>query len=70
VKALGVPGYHLHFLTSDRRAGGHLLRCAARRVLVQIQHECDFRVSLPENAQFLRADLTRDPSAELDRVER
>ena len=26
-KTLNVPGYHLHFLSEDRRCGGHLLQC-------------------------------------------
>ena len=25
VKGLNVPGYHLHFITEDRKAGGHIL---------------------------------------------
>jgi acetolactate decarboxylase len=24
-KTLNVPGYHLHFLSADRKSGGHLL---------------------------------------------
>lgn len=38
VKAVNVPGYHLHFLTADKQAGGHLLECAAASVQIQIQH--------------------------------
>ena len=65
-----VPGYHLHFLSDDRRSGGHLLDCAGRRLRARVRREADFRVSLPESASFLRADLTRDPAADLDRAEK
>jgi len=68
-KTLSVPGYHLHVLTADRSAGGHVLECLGRGLRLQIQRELDLRVSLPHSAEFLRADLTRDPSADLDKAE-
>ncbi|MBV9386608.1 MAG: acetolactate decarboxylase [Chroococcidiopsidaceae cyanobacterium CP_BM_ER_R8_30] len=70
VKAVNVPGYHLHFLTADKQAGGHLLECAATQVRVQIQHEGDFRMSLPETEAFLKADFSRDTSTELLQAEK
>jgi acetolactate decarboxylase len=70
VKAINVPGYHLHFLTADKQAGGHLLECAAASVQVQIQHEGDFRMSLPETEAFLKADFSRDASIELLQAEK
>jgi acetolactate decarboxylase len=68
-RALSVPGYHLHALTSDRTAGGHVLDCAGRDLRIQVQRELDLRVSLPHSAAFLNADLTRDPTDDLDRAE-
>jgi acetolactate decarboxylase len=68
-KTLSVPGYHLHVLTGDRRAGGHVLECRGRPLRIQIQRELDLRVSLPHSAEFLKADLTRDPTADLDKAE-
>jgi acetolactate decarboxylase len=65
-----VPGYHLHFLSDDRRAGGHLLGCAGRGLRACVRREADFRLSLPESASFLHADLTRDPSEDLDQAEK
>jgi acetolactate decarboxylase len=69
-RTLTVPGYHLHFLTDDRRAGGHVLECSGDDLRVQIQHEAEMRVALPENREFLEADLSRDPGAALDRAEK
>jgi len=70
LKTIEVPGYHLHFITSDRTAGGHLLGCSGRNLTVQIEQVSDLQVALPENEEFLRADLTRDTSKELDTAER
>lgn len=68
-KTLEVPGYHLHFITSNRMAGGHLMECSGRDIRVQIQQVRDLRLALPENQEFLQADLTREVSSELDRAE-
>jgi acetolactate decarboxylase len=47
-----------------------VLDCAGRGLRVQIQREVDLRLSLPESAEYLRADLTRDPSSDLGRAEK
>jgi acetolactate decarboxylase len=65
-----VPGYHLHFLSQDRQSGGHLLACAGHGLRAEVRRVADFRVSLPESASFLRADLTRNPAQDLDRAEK
>jgi len=69
-KSLNIAGWHLHFLTGDRLGGGHLLACAGTGLRVQVQHISDFRMAIPETAEFLRADLTQDTSREIDRAER
>lgn len=69
-RTVNVPGYHLHFLSKDRRIAGHLLDCRAKSLRVQLQHEADFRIAVPETAHFLKADLTRDGSADLEKAER
>ena len=30
-------GYHLHFLTDDQAAGGHLLECSIKNAAVEIE---------------------------------
>lgn len=69
-RAVNVAGYHLHFLSADRRVAGHLLGCKGRSLRVRIQHEADFRIAIPETAHFLKADLTRDGEADLEKAER
>jgi acetolactate decarboxylase len=68
-RALEVPGYHLHFVTRARDAGGHVLDCRAWHLCVQLQEVRDLRVALPANAEFLQADLTHDPAEALARAE-
>lgn len=69
-KSVNIRGWHLHFLSEDRSSGGHLLDIAGAGLIAQVQHLDDFRMAIPENPEFLKADLTADPSAILERVER
>ncbi len=69
-RTINIAGYHLHFLTDNHKSGGHLLDCRAKELTVKIEHSADFRMAIPETATFLKADLTRDPSKELDQAER
>lgn len=65
-----VPGYHFHFLSTDRKRGGHVLECSAVDVKIGGCAMHEMHVSLPETAEFLRADLSRDPSDDLMSAER
>lgn len=68
-KTLNVPGYHLHFISDDRRHGGHLLQCRGKDLHLQIQREGSYHVVLPETEDFLKANLRRDPTADLAQAE-
>ncbi|HUO09396.1 MAG TPA: acetolactate decarboxylase [Phycisphaerae bacterium] len=68
-KTLNVPGYHLHFISDDRKSGGHLLQCRGANLSLQIQREGDYHIALPETEDFYKADLRRDPSADLAKAE-
>ena len=68
-KGLNVPGYHLHFLTADRSAGGHVLECRPGRVRVQLAEMNELIVRLPQNAAFRTAALDADRQADLHAVE-
>ena len=63
--ALNVAGYHFHFLSEDRRQGGHLLECSGNNLRIRIETLTEFYLSLPESEEFLKADLTGDISNDL-----
>jgi len=69
-RTINVAGWHLHFVTGDRTSGGHVLDCQATDLRVQMQDLADVRIAIPETAAFLQADLSQDPSQELDLAER
>lgn len=63
--AFSIPGYHFHFLSEDRKHGGHLLDCSAGPLRLRVEPLTDFHLALPENETFLRADLSGDTADEL-----
>lgn len=69
-RAVNVTGWHLHFLSDDGLHGGHILNCRGGPLEVELEHMADFRMAIPETAEFLKADLTRDPTAVVEDVER
>jgi len=70
VKGINVPGYHLHFLTKDKSAGGHVLDFVIENAIAQIDYTSQFLLTLPSERAFFNTDLTVDKSKELDAVEK
>ncbi len=70
MKSLNAPGYHLHFLSNDRKHGGHLIECSPGKIRIGIQHIPELKVGLPVTLDYLTADLTRDIGSDLDKAEK
>lgn len=69
-KGLGVPGWHWHFLTSDRARGGHVLEfvLGAGRAKAGLMTVRRMELLLPQ-AGLAGLDLARDRARELHTVE-
>ncbi|MFZ3148772.1 MAG: acetolactate decarboxylase [Methanothrix sp.] len=69
-KGLNVAGYHLHFITADRKAGGHILDLQIDDALVDVDITPGFAMQLPTTGNFYKVDLTQDLQSELEKVEK
>ena len=49
---LNLPGRHLHFLSSDRTRGGHVLSCRPAECVVRVDHEAEIEVELPPGVEL------------------
>lgn len=67
--SVAIPGYHLHFLSDDRRSGGHVMRFDGRDLEVALHIESDLHLALPEDGDFLTTNLSGDHTEQLARVE-
>lgn len=70
VNGINVPGYHLHFISADRKFGGHILTATLQSGKVQMARITEFHITLPQDADsFGKAALNQDYSKELKAVE-
>ena len=69
-KGVNVPGWHFHFLTRDRKGGGHVLDFELRDGAAWLDGKSAVTVLLPDTGDFLRTDLAPDRAGELHRVEK
>ena len=54
---INVAGFHLHFLTDDRSAGGHVLDCEIGDAIAEIDDSTELFLVLPENRAFYDCNL-------------
>ena len=64
-----VPGFHLHFLSTDKSHGGHLLDCSLDSGTLWLQPIDQLVLDLPHSIEYLKADLTKDTLADLNKAE-
>lgn len=50
-------GYHFHYITNDRKAGGHVLDCKVENVKVEVDYKDRWDVVLPNDQEFYNAKL-------------
>ena len=70
VKGINVPGYHIHFISRDRTAGGHVLDFELENGNASIDVTTAFFMELPESGDFYSVELGQDLQAEVESVEK
>ena len=70
VKGINVPGYHLHYLTDDRTAGGHVLDFTIEDAVLELDEITEFSLMIPRTKAFYELDVSEDTKSDLDKVER
>lgn len=70
VEGIEVAGYHLHFISADRRRGGHVLGSRSRGLRVRIDPSDDLHVELPPAVDLADPDLAAATHAAVEAVER
>lgn len=62
-QGISVAGNHIHFISKDRRRGGHMLAFQAVEATVSVSVIKKIHIELPETPEFNKAQLERDDSA-------
>jgi len=55
-----APGYHFHFITAGRDAGGHVLSCELQDVVVDIDYTDQWYTVLPADEAFYAVEMSQD----------
>ena len=66
---LNAVGWHFHFISDDKAAGGHVLDLSADTLEVSMDRTDGFSMILPDNDMFNSFDLTVDQSDDIKKVE-
>ncbi|MFC9919604.1 acetolactate decarboxylase [Agromyces binzhouensis] len=69
-QGIAVAGLHLHFLSDDRRLGGHVLDLAVEAGELRVAAFARFDLHLPTDELFLRTELTHAEDHRIVAVER
>lgn len=69
VRTLNLPGYHMHFISEDRKSAGHLLDCSWQGGAVSSEVISDFHLALPQTETFQGLNLGGDSSRALKAAE-
>lgn len=69
VGGINVPGYHMHFITANRSAGGHLLDIRLGNASIKVDDLSGFEMILPNIEEFYKADLSGNQQETVKNVE-
>ena len=66
---LNAAGWHLHFVSKDKKYGGHVLDLDVDKAELKIDCTNGFNMQLPDTEMFTTLDLTKDQSEDIKKVE-
>jgi len=68
-QGINVAGYHLHYLSSDLRHGGHVMDFTAESGSIEIDHSVDLHVELPRGVEMAEPDGSTAKRSKISRLE-
>ena len=69
VDGINMPGWHLHFLSEDKKRGGHILEMSIGDVSGTLESYRELALIMPDNPEFADLDLTEDLAEATAKVE-
>ncbi len=61
MNGVNIPGYHFHFLSDNKKSGGHTLDFVTDNVKVEIETVNKIEMNLPESKDFLETNFEKQP---------
>jgi acetolactate decarboxylase len=70
IGTLNVAGYHWHFLSDDRKVGGHVLACEFKGGSLRFDECTSLVIHLPQSKEFDAFDADEIKKQDIDQIER
>lgn len=70
IGTLNVSGYHWHFLSDDRKIGGHVLACQFEHALLRFDECQGVLIRIPHSARFDSFQAGQVKDQDIDTIER
>jgi acetolactate decarboxylase len=69
MNGVNMPGYHFHFITQEKNAGGHLLEFRTKSVKIEVDYTSNFQMTLPRNQEFYDLKSSGEEGKDLEKIE-
>ncbi len=66
---ISVPGYHIHFISADRKKAGHIFDIKMIDATVQVMQTNQFNLILPTTQEYQQANLTPVENSVIHKIE-
>jgi acetolactate decarboxylase len=65
-----ISGYHFHFLSEQKNAGGHIIDVKADNITIEIDRLDSYTVQVPSTSEFEQFDFKKNRAEDIKSVER
>jgi acetolactate decarboxylase len=65
-----ISGYHFHFLSEHKDAGGHIIDLKADNITIEIDQLDSYTIQVPSNSDFEQFDFKKNRDEDIKSVER
>lgn len=69
LNGLQMSGFHLHFLSSDTKQGGHVLGFKGQNMKIEIAELKSFELEVPQTKDFQNFKFRKKHGEDLERIE-
>jgi acetolactate decarboxylase len=65
-----ISGYHFHFLSEQKDAGGHIIDLKADNITIEVDQLDSYTIQVPSNSDFEQFDFKKNRDEDIKSVER
>ena len=70
MSGLNTSGWHLHFITEDKKNGGHILKLSADKLTAEMDLTGEFKFVVPNEKSFQDMSLADNVNKDIEKVEK